>query len=431
LSIVSNPNELSAISAIEKIQSGELTSEALVEACLARIEKRENTIGAWQFVSTSQSLKTARKLDNDGNQGKLKGIPVGIKDIFNTADMPTEYGSKIYNGNHPPSDASCVTHIRAEGGIPIGKTVTTEFAFFKPGKTANPVNPIHTPGGSSSGSAAAVADFMVPLALGSQTVGSTIRPASFCGIIGYKPSFGLVDRTGVRALAETFDTIGIFSRTVSDAAYLASIISRRPSISIIGKEKISPRIGVCKTHEWSFADADSRTAVEKSVEMASASGAVLKEIDLPKPFDRLAQAQAVIADFEAANSAAYELHFHRTEVSKEYIERAEAGLSHSEEEYDDAFTVVLEATKIFQSIMSELDVILCPSAIGEAPKGLLATGDPIFNRVGTALKGPCINVPGLKGHSGLPVGVQLLGGYKKDEKVLLAADWLHEVLLRG
>ena len=272
---------------------------------------------------------------------------------------------------------------------------------------------------------------MVPLALGSQTVGSTIRPASFCGIIGYKPSFGLVDRTGIRALAETFDTIGIFSRTVSDAAFLASIISRRPSISIIDKERMPPRIGICKTHEWSFADKDTRAALEKSAELASASGAVLSEIDLPKPFDRLAQAQAVIADFEAANSAAYELNFHRSSVSKEYLERAEVGLAYSEKEYEDAFKLILEATKIFQSIMAELDVVLCPSATGEAPKGLAATGDPIFNRVATALKGPCINVPGLKGDSGLPVGVQLLGGYRKDQRVLLAADWLHEVLLRG
>ena len=201
MNIAQEPNELTATDALHCIKSGKFSSKDLIESCLSRIEEREPLVGAWQFLSRSHALEAADASDKSANRGKIQGIPIGIKDIFDTADMPTEYGSPIYKGNIPKSDASSVAQIKGEGGIILGKTVTTEFAYFNPGKTINPHNAQHTPGGSSSGSAAAVADFMVPLALGSQTVGSTIRPASYCGIVGYKPSFGLIDRTGVRTLA--------------------------------------------------------------------------------------------------------------------------------------------------------------------------------------------------------------------------------------
>ena len=255
------PNELTAIEALSRIRAGTLTSEALVAACLRRIEERESTVGAWNFLSPEQALDAARGSDKAASDGPLRGLPVAVKDIFDTADMPTAYGSPIYEGYRPPFDASSVALARAAGGVILGKTVSTEFAYFKPGKTANPHNPAHTPGGSSSGSAAAVADFMTPLAFGSQTVGSIIRPASYCGVVGYKPSYSLIDRTGVRPLADTFDTVGVLTRSVSDAAYFVSVLSRRPTLRLDGELEAPPSIGVCRTHEWPAADEDAGVEV--------------------------------------------------------------------------------------------------------------------------------------------------------------------------
>ncbi len=422
------PNKLSAIDAIENIRAGKLSSEMLVESCLSRIKEREPTIGAWEFLNTSEAIRIARNFDQDKSEKQLGGIPIGVKDIFNTHKIPTTYGSPIYKNNIPNGDASCVTQFRNEGGIVLGKTVTTEFAMFQPGKTVNPVNIEHTPGGSSSGSAAAVADFMVPIALGSQTVGSTIRPASFCGVVGYKPSFGLVDRTGVRTLAEFFDTVGVFSRTIKDAALFVSIISRHPSLSITTYPKFQPKIGYCKTPVWDYADADSKVVFEKAKDLISNAGGSLEEIILPELFNEVVNAQTVIVDFEAANSAAWELNFHKGLVSNKYIERAEIGLRYTEQQYEEAINLVTEAKNMFQALMTDIDVLLCPSAVGEAPKGLETTGDPIFNRLGTALKGPCLNVPGLRGSTNLPVGLQLIGAYKKDRQTLITGDWLHKII---
>ena len=271
---------------------------------------------------------------------------------------------------------------------------------------------------------------MVPLALGSQTVGSTLRPASYCGIVGYKPSFGYIDRTGVRTLAETFDTVGVFSRSVPDAAYFVSIISRRPSLCVDDKLSGSPSVGICQTYEWPAADEDARAVFETAAGLIDKAGGHLSEVTLPEEFRHLTDAQALIADFEAANSAAYELHSRRDSVSKSYLERAETGLSYTEKQYDDALSVVTRAQNSFDAVMEGVDVLLCPSATGQAPEGLDATGNPIFNRLGTALKGPCVNIPGLSGHSGLPVGVQLIGRIKDDRKILATADWMHGILQR-
>ncbi len=422
------PNELTAIEALNRIRAGTLTSQELVAACLHRIEQREDTVGAWKFLSPEQALEAAGNADSDPADRPLRGIPVAVKDIFDTVDMPTAYGSPIYEGYRPPADASCVARMRASGGLVLGKTVSTEFAFFEPGKTANPHNPAHTPGGSSSGSAAAVADFMVPLAFGSQTVGSIVRPASFCGVVGYKPSFGLIDRTGVRPLADTFDTVGVFSRTVADAAYLVSILSRRPSLRLDGDLGTPPSIGLCRTHEWPAATEDVGTALETATRLATGAGGRIREITLPELFARLAEVQAIVVDFEAANSAAYELAFDRNRVSNSFVARAEAGLACTGEQYDAAHSVIATAQASLDAVMDGVDVLLCPSAPGQAPEGLGATGDPIFNRMGTALRGPCVNVPGLYGHKGLPIGVQVLGRQNDDRRALAAAHWLHGVL---
>lgn len=422
------PNQLTALEALSQIEAGTLTSEALVASCLERIKDREATVGAWHYIAPEQALEAARLADKAPSGGRLRGIPVAVKDIYDTVDMPTGYGSPIYEGYRPEADAACVSQMRSEGGLVLGKTVTTEFAFFAPGKTANPHNPAHTPGGSSSGSAAAVADFMVPMAFGSQTVGSTIRPASYCGVVGYKPSFGMIASAGMRPLAETFDTVGILTRSVADAAYFVSILSRRPALRLQGKLERAPRIGLCRTPEWPAADEDVAVVLETAAILAADAGAQIREITLPEPFSHVTKAQGVIVDYEAANSAAYDLAVHRDQVSKSFIERAEAGIACSAEQYDEALSIVFNAQNALDAAMGDVDVLLCPSAPGEAPKGLSATGNPIFSRMGTALRVPCLSIPGLSGHSSLPIGVQLVGRYKDDRRVLAIGEWLHALL---
>ena len=425
------PHQLTALEALSRIEAGTLTSEALVASCLERIKDREAVVGAWHYLAPEQALEAARMADKAAPGGLLRGIPVAVKDLYDTVDMPTGYGSPIYTGHRPVADASTVTQMRADGGVVLGKTVTTEFAYFAPGKTANPHNPAHTPGGSSSGSAAAIADFMAPLAFGSQTVGSTIRPASYCGVVGYKPSYGFVARAGMRPLAETFDTVGVLTRSVADAAYFVSVLSRRPSLRIAGTLDTPPRIGLCRTHEWPAADKDVAAALDTAVRLATDAGAQVRDITLPEIFSRLAKAQGVIVDYEAARTAAYDLAVHRNLVSKSFAERADAGFACPPEAYDEALLIVAEAQASLDAAMGDVDVLLCPSAPGEAPKGLGATGDPVFNRMGTALRVPCLNIPGLTGHTGLPVGVQLIGRFKDDRRVLAVGAWLQSLLQHG
>ena len=421
-------NELTALEALAKIQSGHLTSEALVEACLERIAARESIIGAWQFLDPEQARKAARNLDKSSQSGQLQGIPVAVKDIFDTADMPTTYGSPIYKNHHPPADASAIATTRAGGAVILGKTVTTEFAYFHPGKTANPHDTERTPGGSSSGSAASIADFMAPLAFGSQTVGSTIRPASYCGVVGFKPSFGLIDRTGLRPLADNFDTVGLFARDVADVAYFASVLSKRPKLRLNKDENRPPKIGLCRTSDWPAADRDTCLALETAAKLAASAGAKIKEVNLPPIFGNLGDSQAIVVNYQAANAAAFELRFRRDQVSKAYILQAQAGEAYSAEQYDEALNVLNSSQNAFNSIMEDFDALLTPSAPGEAPRGLETTGNPVFNRLGTAMRGPCINVPGLEGTSEMPVGVQLIGRVGRDQRVLSAGHWLFEIL---
>ena len=421
-------NELSALEALQQMRAGRLTSEALVEACLQRIKDREDVIHAWHYLDPARAIEAARRADSGPANRPLNGVPVAVKDIFNTADMPTAYGSAIYEGHRPPADASGVTLARDAGAVILGKTVTTEFAYFEPGKTANPKNPKHTPGGSSSGSAAAIADFMVPLAFGSQTVGSIIRPASYCGVVGYKPSYGLIDRTGMRPLAETFDTPGVLARTVPDAACFASVLSRRPDLCLDGPLMVPPSIGLCRTHEWAAAAEDGAEALELAATLAAKAGGKICDIVLPDSYADLGRAQGTIVDFEAAQAAAYELSNHPDQLSQKFRERAEAGRATSVEQYDAALDIVARAQSQLTTIIDGVDVLLCPSAPGEAPEGLGATGDPVFNRLGTALRVPCINVPGLTGRSGLPIGVQIIGRARDDRRALAVADWLQNVL---
>lgn len=417
-----------ALAAARAISSGELTAEAYVRACLERIAARESIVHAWSYLAADAALATARALDKAPGGGPLKGIPVGVKDIIDTDDMPTAYGSKIYAGYRPVRDAACVALTRSAGGIILGKTVTTEFAYYGPGPTANPHNANHTPGGSSSGSAAAVADAMVPLAFATQTAGSTIRPAAFCGCVGYKPSFGTIDCSGVRPLAASLDTVGVMAMDVADAAFFVSVLANRPKLMIDGEALRAPRIGLCRTHEWDLAAPEMQALVLDAAKRAERAGAKLVEIVLPAPFDRLAEAQRKIMAYETARSVHPELRKHRDKVSAVMQSFAEDGNKLAAEDYDAMRRLRIEGAAKLDDIFGGSDVLLVPAAPGEAPAGLGATGDPIFNRVWTLLRLPCMTLPAGKGPHGLPMGIQLVGRRDADAALLAAAAWVEQAL---
>jgi len=415
-----------ALEAARRIADGSLTCEALARACLERIAEREPTVQAWQHLDPDAALEAARRLDRSGG-GPLKGLPVGVKDNIDTADMPTAYGSSLYEGFRPPRDAACVALARHAGALILGKTVTTEFAYFQPGKTRNPRAPGRTPGGSSSGSAAAVADGMVPLAFGTQTAGSVIRPASYCGCVGYKPSFGLIDRTGVRPFADSQDTVGVFAATVGDAAFFAAVLAGRPALRV-GEEPLRPQVGLCLTHEWEAATPATRDALEEAGRRLRAAGIAVREVDLPERWRGLFEAQKTIMAYEGARAGAPEMLTVPDRLSAKLREILEAGAAVAPEDYDAAHALAQEARAGFGAVLDGVDVLLTPSAPGEAPQGLGATGDPVFNRVWTLLGAPCVSVPGLTGPSGLPVGVQVVGRPGDDRRTLAAAAAVERAL---
>ncbi|MFI4986732.1 MAG: amidase [Alphaproteobacteria bacterium] len=416
-------NELGAAEAARRIASGELTAEALVEASLARIAAREATVGAWQFVAAEAARSAARACDRVKPRGPLHGVPVGIKDIFDTKDMPTEYGSPIYAGNRPAADAASVARLRRAGAVILGKTVTTEFAFFTPAKTRNPHNPAHTPGGSSSGSAAAVGDFMVPVALGSQTAGSVLRPAAYCGVVGFKPSHGAIDIAGVKPFAPSLDTVGIFSRAVEDSELVRRVLSGEdPALPDLVSERLK-RVGLCRTEYWDKAEPATAAAIARVADVLRANGVEVVECELPRPCRGLNEVQQLILAFEAALSYGAELRDHAAQLSAKLREMLESGRATTESQYEAALHHAAEARAAFDGVFSGVDAILTPSAPGEAPTGL-PTGDPVFNRQWTLLHVPCLTLPVAEGPHGLPTGVQLVGRFKRDEVLLAQARWL-------
>ncbi len=421
-------NTLSALDAARLIAAGEITSEALVRDCLERIAAREGEVQAWQHLEREAALEQARAADAGPNRGLLHGVPVGVKDVIDTVDMPTAYGSPIYAGHRPAWDAACVALTRAAGGIVLGKTVTTEFAAVHPGKTRNPHNPLHTPGGSSSGSAAGVADCMVPLAFGTQTGGSMIRPASFCGVVGYKPSFGLISSVGVKALAISLDTVGTFGRTVPDAALLAAAASGRRDLLVSQPLAAGPRVGICHTNEWSHALPETIAALEAAARKLGAAGVAVRAIDLPAAYAGLVRAQSDIMCFEETHSLAHERNRHWTQISERLRGTINAGLQVSPERYAAAQALAVACRGVLAGLFVDCDVLLAPSAPGEAPAGLATTGDPIFNRMWTLLRTPCVNIPVAAGAHGLPVGLQVIGDFGCDARALTAAHWLHRAL---
>ena len=416
-------NQLSASEAARRLAAREITAEQMARACLARIEEREAVVGAWIHIDPDAVLAQARQLDAGPVRGPLHGLPFGVKDLIDTADLPTAYGSPVYAGHRPRADAACVALARAAGALVLGKTVTTEFAWFHPGKTANPRNPSHTPGGSSSGSAAAVADCMVPLAYGTQTAGSIIRPASYCGIVGYKPTHGTLPRAGIKPLSDSLDTLGTLTRTVADAALLVGAVSGRDLLPRPLAQP--PRIGLCRTYEWSAAQPETVAAIENAGAVLARAGAKVKEINLPQDFAKIAQAQIDIMNYESYAALACERLQHYAGLSDKLKQLLKNAQQCDAARYDAAQVLVESCRGRLEDVFADLDVLLVPSAPGEAPAGLAATGDPIFCRVWTVLHVPAINLPCGFGPQGLPLGVQIIGRRGDDARALAVADWAH------
>jgi len=395
------------------------------ESCLERIAAREEAVLAWAFLDPELARGQARALDAGAVRGPLHGLPVGVKDILDTADMPSEYGTPIYAGHRPPWDAACVAAARAAGAVILGKTVTTEFATMTPGKTRHPLDPGRTPGGSSSGSAAAVADGMVPFAYGTQTVGSIIRPAAYCGVVGLKPSFGTISRSGMKMAAESLDTIGVIARSVENAALLlAAAAGRDDLLQIPFLEK--PSLGVCRSPNWPQMSPEGIEGFEAAVSRLSAAGATIANCELPPEFDGLDRAHGRILAYEMSRSFAHEMAHHHSRISPALVELADLGLAMPHAEYAAAVTYAEECRKRMVDLLRDLDALITPSATGEAPPGLGSTGNTAMNRIWTLLYGPCVTVPAGRGPAGMPLGIQLVGLADADARTLAVARWVEE-----
>jgi Asp-tRNA(Asn)/Glu-tRNA(Gln) amidotransferase A subunit family amidase len=411
---------LSASEAAARIREGNLTSEALVRSCLERIDSRESQVKAWVHLDRDFALAQARECDRAAKRGPIHGIPFAAKDIMDTADLPAEYGSPIYKGNRPASDAACVALTRAAGGVLLGKTVTTEFASrFPLGKTTNPHNPQHTPGGSSSGSAAAVADFMVPMAFGTQTVGSVIRPAAFCGCIGYKPSYGEVSTQGVKQNTASFDTVGLFGRTVEDLPLFRAAVTGFAPKPLAEVSLSDLKIGFCRTMVWDRAEDYTKTLLEDAAGKLAKAGAKVSDFDLEGPFKDFESMGRRINDYEFSRALTWE-RSHHWDLLSEFQRDKFARLNVSYEQYREAQAALGECRRYLAQGMKDQDLLLTPSALGEAPEGLASTGDTSFNILSTWTYTPCVTLPVFTGPKGLPVGVQLIGHRNQDHRLFEA-----------
>lgn len=421
--------KLSASEMARKIEAGETTCEAVTAACLERIADREPHVEAWIYLDKGKAMADARAIDAGSGGGLVRGVPIGVKDIIDTKDMPTGHGTVIHTQNHPSYDAPCVAQCRAEGGLILGKTVTSEFAHLSPGKTKNPHNPAHSPAGSSSGSGAAVADFMVPVAYGTQTGGSIVRPAAFNGCIGYKPSYGDYNPLGVHDNTRSVDTLGMLSRTMDDQALMRAVTMGLPYRPLKPVSVGDLRIGLCRTPHWEQADEATRGHVEAAADKLSALGADVSDFDLPAGFDAHEQAFDVVSAFEFSRALAYEWHNHRDKLTPRVIEgRLNLGWSVTYDEYRAGLATLKVYRDHFFAALEGYDLLITPSANGEAPADLTTIGLAHFNRVWTALHAPGISLPLFTGALGLPIGLQLIGQLGDDENFLDAANAVHLAL---
>jgi Asp-tRNA(Asn)/Glu-tRNA(Gln) amidotransferase A subunit family amidase len=437
---------LSLTQAAADIRDGRMASADLVEACLERIAEVEPRVAAWAFLDREHALRQAREADDHRKQGKatgpLHGVPIGIKDIFDTGDYPTEFGSPLWAGRTPRRDAAAVARLRAAGAVILGKTVTTEYAYRTPGKTRNPHDPERTPGGSSSGSAAAVAAFMVPGAIGSQTNGSVIRPAAFCGVVGFKPTHGLIPRSGALLLSRALDHVGVFARSVEDAALLAEQIAgfdeedpdtrplARPPLAATaaGEPPLPPRLAFVRTPAWPQAEPVLGPAFAELIEtLGDAAG----EVELGSGFERVIDMHAIVMDVEMAHNLHRDYEQGAEKLSPPLRKLIERGRSHRAVDYTRALAGAAALNAMLDPVFDEYDALLAPATPGEAPRGLDSTGNPVFCTIWTYLGTPAVTLPLLQGENGMPIGVQLVGRRGNDARLLRTARWLAAAAARG
>ena len=419
--------KLSATEIASKISGGELTSVRLIEALLSRIEEREKTVKAWAYIDPNIILEQARKSDQSGSLGLLHGVPIGIKDIIDTCVMPTQMGSPIYIDHQPLIDASCVALTRSAGALIMGKTVTTEFAGSFPGLTTNPHNHERTPGGSSSGSAAAVADYMIPVAFGTQTGSSILRPSSYCGIIGYKPTFGRFNIFGIKPAAQSLDTLGLHVRSMEDIQLFTSVLINR-NFKPLESPSYFPKIGICRTELWDFALPETKLALENAATNLEESGAKVSDVKTPSSFKGLEEARILINCYERSRHMVYEWTEHRASLSMPFQEVINAGLNMSNDDYTAAMKQTEKCLNESNNMFQDLDLIIAPCVDGEAQLGLDFSGNPRFSGLWTAIRLPTLNLPTHLGPNGLPVSIQLVGQYRGDDKFLSIAKWVLQKL---
>jgi len=433
------PCFLDAFDLAKKIKAGEITCRELIESYIKRIDKHEPEVKAWAYIDKEYLINRAKDADDLRVSGKplgsLHGIPVGVKDIFATGDMPTECGTELRKGRITKNDSTIVSLLRDAGAIIMGKTVTTEFAYFDPGKTCNPHDASRTPGGSSSGSAASVASFMCPLSIGSQTNGSIIRPASYCGVYGFKPTLGLVSRFGALRQSRFLDHVGFFARSIHDLALISEELIRydehdEESIRFSGKgiidiaiskPPLEPNFAFVKTPRWSALEEDSKNAFE---ELQKRLGKNIEECKLPDYFEKLYDYHKIIMETDMANSFKSDYKQSKTKMGKKLIEAIERGLNYKAKDYSEAVSNIRIIYEGIEEMFDDYDAILTPSALGEAPKGLGFTGSPEMCTLWTYLGMPSISLPLMFGSNNLPIGVQLVGQKFEDARLLRTSNWL-------
>ncbi len=431
---------LNAAEAVRLMAQGALTAEELVQACLERTREVEPGVQAWTYLDEAHALEQARAADARRRSGEpvgpLNGVPVGIKDIIDTSDMPTENGTVLHKGRTPRFDAKVVSMLRGAGAVVLGKTVTTECAYFSPGKTRNPHNPEHTPGGSSSGSAAAVAAQMVPIALGTQTNGSVIRPGAFCGVYAFKPTHGLIPRTGILKLSPALDQVGFFANAIDDLALLAEVLvgfdegdpdtrprGRIPFAEVASQDPpVAPKLAFVKTPHWDKASADCK---EGFAELVDALGAHVEELELGAGAEQAWGWQKTIMEADMAANLEREWERGREKLSPQLRALIERGRETKAVDYQRALRGVPPLVQSFEELLVQrYDAVLTPAAPGSAPKGLSATGDPIFCTLWSLLGMPAVSLPLLQDAGNLPIGVQLVGRRNFDARLLRTARWL-------
>ncbi len=426
--------EQPAVVVAQALQNRTLSAKTYVQACLDQIEQQEPQVHAFAHIAREAALKQAVWLDGQAIQGAMHGLTVGIKDVFDTHDMPTQGGSQVFAGHQPVQDAACIATLRKAGGVMLGKTITTELATFPTNGTRNPRNLHHTPGGSSSGSAAAIAANMVSFATGTQTMGSTIRPCGYCGVTGYKPTYNLVPKRGVWPNADSCDTIGLVARNVRDVAFFGAEMARYPDL-LIPDESIAmdqrPTVGLCKTFEWDLADQHTQNAFHECARMLEKAGAKVIEIQLPQPFSQMLKAHTTVVHFEMSGGFMDVLSRHSEKMRPALLKRSLEGLSVTGREYQAAQAVAHQCRALFDHVLGPCDVLFVPAATGEAPLGQDYSGDTRMNQVWTLMHGPCVSVTGGYGPNGLPLAMQVVGRVNDDQRTLLAAHWIHTQLSRA